>query len=332
MLVWPAFILCTAAIVYAGTKLSLYGDIIAEKTGLGRSWVGVVLMAAVTSLPELVIGVSSVTYAGVPDIAVGDVLGSCVFNMLILAVLDSVYTPMPISTKAQQGHVLTAGLGILLLSMVVLGIFLPDHGFAVGWIGIYTPIFILVYFFAMRIIYQHEKRQLARFVKEVAAEARYAEITTANAVRRYVFNAVIVIIAAMFLPKIGEEIALTTGLGQSFVGTIFIALSTSLPEVVVSVAAVRMGAVDLAIGNLLGSNIFNILILGIDDIFFVKGPILSFSQENHTISALCAIMMTAIAIVGLTYRAEKKRLIMAWDSMMIVLLYLINLMLLYQFR
>lgn len=332
MLLWPAFILCTAAIVYAGSKLSRYGDVIAEKTGLGRTWIGVVLMSAVTSLPELVTGIGSVTYADVPDIAVGDVLGSCVFNMLILAILDAVYKPMPISTKAQQGHVLSAGFGILLLSAVTLSLFLQQRVIVLGWLGIYSLFFVVVYFFAMKIVYQHERREIARFVKETAAEFQYADISTRSAVLNYIFNAAIVVIAAMFLPKIGEGIATATGLGQSFVGTIFIAISTSLPEVVVSVAAVRMGAVDLAIGNLFGSNIFNIFILGIDDLFFVKGPILSYSNQNHAVPALCAMMMTAIAIIGLTYRAEKKRLIIAWDSLMIVLLYLLNLVLLYQLR
>src|SRR3989337_268144 len=105
-------------------------DIIAEKTGLGRTWIGVVLMASVTSLPELATGISSVTYAGVPDIAVGDVLGSCVFNMLILAILDAVYGPMPISAKAHQGHILSAGFGILLLSVVALSIFFSSRAFS----------------------------------------------------------------------------------------------------------------------------------------------------------------------------------------------------------
>ena len=76
MELWIGFIICTAVIVYSGTKLSKYGDIIAEKTGLGRAWVGLVLMASVTSLPELITGISSVSFANVPDIAVGDVLGS----------------------------------------------------------------------------------------------------------------------------------------------------------------------------------------------------------------------------------------------------------------
>src|SRR3990170_7758783 len=127
MLLWLGFIVCTSIILYSGTKLSRYGDIIAEKTGLGRVWIGVVLMASVTSLPELVTGITSVTYAGVPDIAAGDVLGSCVFNMLILAILDAVHRPMPISAKAHQGNVLSAGFGILLLSVVALSIFFTNH-------------------------------------------------------------------------------------------------------------------------------------------------------------------------------------------------------------
>jgi len=332
MLLWSAFILCTAAIVFAGTRLSRYGDIIAEKTGMGGTWIGVVLMASVTSLPELVTGISSVTYADAPDIAVGEVLGSCVFNMLILAFLDSAYRPMPISSKAQQGHTLSAGFGILLLSLVVLGLILPRQAFYLGWIGIYSPLLIAIYFFAMRLIYRSEKKQLAQFIKESAIELQYKDISTVSAVRNYAANAVIIIIAAMFLPKIGTEIAAATGLGQSFVGAIFVAIATSLPEVVVSLAALRMGAIDLAIGNLFGSNIFNIFILGISDIFFVKGALLSWSSWNNAIPAIVAIMMTAVAIIGLTYRAEKKRLFIAWDSVAMVLLYLINLGLLYGLR
>jgi cation:H+ antiporter len=331
MILWIAFVLCTLAIVYAGVKLSRYGDIIAEKTGLGRTWIGVVLMASVTSLPELVTGASSVTYAGVPNIAVGDVLGSCVFNMLIFAFLDAVYRPTPISAKAHSGHILSAGFGILLLGTVSLSIFFARHTPRLGWIGVYSLIFIVVYFFAMRMVYSYEKKQVALSINE-SMDLQYGDIPTKRAVFNYAINAVIVIIAAMFLPKIGEGIAESTGLGQSFVGNIFIAISTSLPEVVVSLAAVKMGAVDLAIGNLFGSNIFNILILAIDDVLFVKGPLLSFVNQNHAISAISAIMMTAIAIIGLTYRAEKKRMLLAWDSAGIVMVYAINLTLLYSLR
>ncbi|NCO68366.1 MAG: sodium:proton exchanger [Nitrospirae bacterium CG_4_10_14_0_8_um_filter_41_23] len=332
MLLWIGFIICTLIIVYSGTKLSKYGDIIAEKTGLGRAWIGLVLMASVTSLPELVTGISSVTYAGVPDIAVGDVLGSCVFNMLIIAILDAIYRIMPISAKAHQGHILSAGFGIILLSIVGISLFLGKSISPLGWIGPYSLLFMIIYFIAIKLVFSYEKRQIAAYMKEMAVELKYKDILTKTAIVNYSINALVVIIAATFLPKIGEGIAETTGLGQTFVGNIFIAISTSLPEVVVSISAVKIDAIDLAIGNLFGSNIFNIFILAIDDIFFTKGPLLSFVNPNHIISALSAIAMTTVAIIGLTYRSEKRLLFLAWDSIGIVLVYVINLMLLYMLR
>ncbi len=332
ILLWLAFVICTAVIVYSGVRLSRYGDIIAEKTGLGRTWIGVVLMASVTSLPELVTGLSSVTFAGVPDIAAGDVLGSCVFNMLILTILDAFYRQSPISTKAHHGNVLSGGIGILMISVVAVSLLAGEKIFPFGWIGAYSLLIVLIYLVAMRLVFFYEKRNIAAYMKEVAVEARYKDISKKTAFVNYGINALIIIIAAVFLPKIGEGIAEKTGLGQTFVGNILIAISTSLPEVVVSISAVRMDAVDLAIGNLFGSNIFNIFILAIDDFFFLKGPILSHVSPLHAVSALSAVAMTAIAIIGLTYRVEKKRLFLAWDSIGILLVYVSNVMLLYELR
>jgi cation:H+ antiporter len=103
---WLQFLVCAALIGIAGYWLARYGDVIAEKTGLGGTWIGVILVASVTSLPELATGVSSVTVVEAPDIAVGDVLGSCVFNLMLVAVLDFLYREKPLYRKASQGHIL----------------------------------------------------------------------------------------------------------------------------------------------------------------------------------------------------------------------------------
>ncbi|MEJ2696107.1 MAG: hypothetical protein P8013_05625 [Candidatus Sulfobium sp.] len=332
ILLWISFLVCTGAIVYSGTKLARYGDIIAEKTGMGRTWIGLVLMASVTSLPELITGISSVTFAGAPDIAAGDVIGSCVFNMLILSVLDAFCRQCPISSRAHHGHVLSGSIGILLLSIVAVGLFAARDLFPFGWIGPYSLLFGIIYFIAMRLIFAYEKREIAAYMKEVAVELKYTDYDTKAVYIRYGVNAMVVITAAVFLPGIGKGIAEATGLGQTFVGNVFIALSTSLPEVVVSVSAVRMEAIDMAIGNLFGSNIFNIFILALDDVFFIKGPLLAFVSPSNIISALSAIAMTTIAIIGLTYRTEKKPLFLAWDSIAIICVYVSNLMLLYMMR
>lgn len=321
MLPWLEFSVCTAIILVSGTYLSKYGDVIAEKTKLGRTWVGVALMASVTSLPELVTGISSVGIFELPDIAAGDVLGSCMFNILILALLDCIGGSAPVSAKAHQGQVLTAAFGILMLGLVNLSILAGKAMPSVGWVGPYSFVFAAVYLLAMRAIFFYEKKRIAEMVEAVAEGIRYERISKERAFRLYGLNALLIIGAATYLPHVGEALSETTGLGQTFVGNIFIALSTSLPEVVVSVAALRMGAVDMAFGNIFGSNLFNIAILAIDDMLYTKGPILSYVSRNHLVSSNAAIAMTAVAAVALTYRVSRKPLFVAWEAVGIAAVY-----------
>jgi len=332
MVLWLQFVACTGIILVSGTYLSKYGDVIAEKTGLGRTWVGVVLMASVTSLPELVTGISSVAIFDVPDIALGDVLGSCMFNILILALLDFMGDSAPISTKAHQGQVLTAAFGILMLGLVNVSIFTAAQVPSVGWIGVYSIVFAAVYLLAMRAVFFYEKKRIAELVDVVAEAIRYEKISKTKAYRMYGLNSLLTIGAATYLPDIGNRIAETTGLGQTFVGNIFIALSTSLPEVVVSIAALKIGAVDMAFGNIFGSNLFNIVILAIDDILYTKGPLLAYISANHLVSSSAAIAMTAVAAIALTYRASKKWFFFAWDSLAILAVYVFALSVLYMMR
>jgi len=202
-----------------------------------------------------------------------------------------------------------------------------------GWIGVYSVAFIAVYMVAMRMVLLYEKNRISRFIEEMAEELRYQHISKARALAMYVLNAVVLVGAATYLPHLGEQIAELTGLGQTFVGNILIALSTSLPEVAVSVAAVRIGAIDMAVGNLFGSNLFNIAVLALDDILYVKGPLLLWISSSHIIAAISAICMTAIAIIGLTYRTTtKKPLFFSWDSLGILGIYGVATFLLYTAR
>lgn len=326
---WAGFLLCSALIIYSGIRLSRYGDIIAEKSGLGRTWVGVVLVATVTSLPELVSSISGVAMNDAPDIAVGNLVGACSVNLLIFGLLDAVHRSGPLSARARQGHILSAGVGIVMMCGVVSGIQLRDSVVPLGWIGPYSLVFLLGYLIAMRVIYFYEQKNLRNYMEEVAERSPFAGIPLKQALARFGINAAVVVGAAFFLPGIGVGLAEQTGLGQTFVGTLFIAVATTLPEIVVSVSAVRMGAVDLAIGNLFGSNLFNIAILGIADLFFPKGPLLSMVSSSHSVMGHAAIAMSGLAIVGLTYRAERKKLFLAWDAICIVLVYCVSVMLLY---
>jgi cation:H+ antiporter len=325
-LMWTllGFIACAAAIWFSGTHLARLGDRLAELTGMGRAWLGLVLMATVTSLPELFVGIGSAGILGNADLAVGDVLGSCVFNLLILSMLDALYRGPGLLSAVTPKQVLSAALGIVLLALVGFGLFLPDQYVVMGWVGALSIVFVGVYLIAMRMVYRH-----------LGQEPRpdHAERPDRTGLRRvvlwYAVHAAVVITAALFLPGLAETITEETGLKASFVGTLLLATSTSLPEVAVSLAALRIGAVDMAVSNLLGSNLFNIVILAIDDLVYTGGFLLKDASEAHLISVLSTIFMSAIVIVGLTFRTAPKRFLLAWDTFLILVVYVVNLILLY---
>jgi cation:H+ antiporter len=316
-------------IVLAGVRLARYGDIIGEKTGLGRSWIGVVLLAATTSLPELFSGFGATALAALPDIAVGDVLGSCMFNLLILSFMDALQRE-PISARAHQGHALSMGFGLLLLGIAGVGLVADRSVPPLGWIGVTSPALVALYLVAMRVIFAHEQHRRVRESQAVAEALQYGEFPLRSALLHYTIAAVAVVAAALWLPQLGAELARQTGLGEAFVGSLFIAVTTSLPEVVVSLAAVRIGALDMGIGNVLGSNLFNLLILGLDDVFYRQGPLLAEAGTSHGVSIVAIVMMNALFLIGLTYKAMTKRFVVTWDSGAIAAVYVLAVALAYR--
>lgn len=333
LLLWLEFIVVSSIIAFSGIRLSKYGDVIAEKAGLGRAWIGLILMASVTSLPELITGISSVAIVGAPNIALGDVMGSCVFNLSIIALMDIFHGPDPIFQKVEHGHILSAGFGVVLIGLASISILANQNFPAFFHIGLYTPLIILVYAIGIRSIYYFEKRRIADFVGDLTEATQYDNITAKEAGIKYAINALVIVAAATWLPFIGDRLAEETGLGRSFIGTVFIAMTTSLPELVVSISALRIGATDMAIANLFGSNMFDISILAIDDIFYTKGPILADVSANHAVTGFMAVLMTGITIVSLTYRLEKKAFLrLGWDAVAILLAYFVNIYLLYSLR
>jgi cation:H+ antiporter len=307
------FLAAAAVIVLAGTRLARYGDVLGEKTGLGRSWIGVVLLAATTSLPELVAGFGATALAPLPDLAVGNVLGACMFNLLILSAMDAL-NPEPIGARAHQGHALSIGFALLLVSLAGLGLVAGARLPAVAEVGLFSFLLVGTYLVAMRVIFTHERHRRARETKEVAEELHYGGISVRAASLHYAGAAAVVTGAALWLPRLGAELAQQTGLGDAFVGSVFMAITTSLPEIVVSLAAVRLGAIDLGIGNVLGSIMFNLLILGLDDVFYRPGPLLSAADPSHVVTVLAVVAMSALFLVGLTQRVMTKRFVVTWDT------------------
>jgi cation:H+ antiporter len=334
MIVWGEFILCAGLIFISGSLLARYGDLLAARTGMSRTWIGLILLATVTSLPELATGLSSVTVAAAPDIAVGDVLGSCIFNLMLIGLIDLFYPAGPILSKVEEGHSLAAGFGVLLIGIAAWGLVWGAHGpvLLAHAIGLSTWLILPLYGVAMRMVFQFERKRMSQFVRAEARAFDAGELTTRQIYLRVALHAGGIIGAGVWLPFVGGRIAETTGWGMTFIGNVLIAASTSLPEIVISFAALRLAAPDLAIANLFGSNLFNIAVLGVDDLAYRRGPLLSHVSIYHLFSAITALMMTGICIAGLIYRADRKAWgVLGWDGIALLALYLLNAYLLFVF-
>lgn len=326
---WVQFGICVALIWTAGVRLLRYGDIIAERTGASRTWIGVILLASVTSLPELVTGISSVTLADAPDIAAGDVLGSCVFNLAALIVLDFFARGESVYSRAARGHVLSAGYGVVLLGLAALVMFLASHGVspAIGHVGVGSLVLGAVYVLALRSVFHYEREAVQEMTKEVRFPG--PAVTLRRAVARYAMWALLVVAAALWLPFAAEAIAAGMSWRASFVGNIVVSAATSAPEVVVTVAAARSGALNMAIGNLLGSNLFNIAILAVDDLLYAPGPLFSAIDPMQAATAVIGAVMTGAAVAGLL-QPPRKRVFgtVGVTSVALLALYLLNVFLL----
>lgn len=274
-------------------------------------------------MPELATGVSSVAFANVPDVAAGDVFGSCAYNLLILVYLDYLDRDTPFFKHAGSGHIFSAGFGIVMLGFVSWHLVLSQFGLQWSFwsIGIYSPMILLIYVLAMRVIFVYEKAQVAQFTGK--EPDKYPEQSSKALVIRYGIAAAFVVAAGVWLPYIPADIAGQMGWSHSFVGTMFAALVTSLPEMAVTYTAVRIGALDMAIGDLLGSNLFNILVLSIDDVFYRSGDLISSISWIHLISAISAMVMTGIAAIGLCFRSGRRLLNrFGWPSVFLLIVYI----------
>lgn len=322
IILWLKFIFCAIVIIYSGIQAAKYGDMIAEKTGLSGSWIGVLLLASMTSLPELITGASSVLLVSVPNLAVGTIVGSAVFNLTIIALMDLFSKNGPVLRITKQNHILTAGFGIILL--VVAGIPLLLHQQAIslkiGWFSIASPLLLMIYFVGMHSIFKTET-QNTTIMHELSL--KYENIPKAVVYRNFSLHAIVIICVSIWLPFIGDEIALLTGWGNTFFGTIFIAFATSMPEIVICLSALRIGATDMALAGILGSNLFNLAILAIDDLLYRQGSLFADVSPTHLLPIFSSILMSTVVLCTLIYKPRLRSLLrLNWLNILFFSLFL----------
>lgn len=326
LLVWGKFIALLILIYIFGTRAAKSADVIAEKKGLSKAFMGVVFISMVTSFPELFTGISAVTIVDSPDLALGELLGSCLFNLLIIAVIDIVYRKNNVFQLEGKINILPIAFSFILINILTLGIALSVSGkfsAAILNVGVFSILIFVLYIFFLRIIYKERKGEGFDHLK---AE----KVNLKKEIFIFVISSIIIIGVGIYLPVVGEELAKVMGWNDSFVGIIFLAFVTSFPELVVSFSTARMGAFDMLLGNITGSNMFNIAIIFVIDIFYFKNSLLNALRPVNVTVGIIALLMNFVLFFGLVRRSKHRLLdIMSINSFILILLYILNLIVIY---
>ena len=334
LLLWLGlFVLMSAVIIAAGVLLAKSGDRIADVTGLGGLLIGMVLVAAATSLPEIAVAISAIVVEDSPSLAIGNLLGSNMANMALLAVVDLAYRGQ-VWHRVGAGHARTAAVAIALTAVATLAIMRPFE-LAIGWVGI-ESIIIFIGFISL-IAWTHRSSTPAVATGQVShgqksganADAPVAPSKAAmlHTIRwdlaKFGVAAIIILVSAPVLVMAADGIATEAELSESFVGASFLAFSTSLPELATAIAAVRIGAFDLAVGSLLGSNAFNMAIIFFVDLVYTDGPILAAVNEVEAFVGVSAILLMSLVLAGIIHGAKTRSSRLEPGSGMTIVAYIV---------
>lgn len=319
---WLMFVVSAAAVAGAGIRLAKDGDIIAEGTGLGGMWVGAILVAGATSLPELITDINAVLQRN-PSLAVGDLFGSSMANMLILAIADFSTRQPRLLTRVAINQVLVGTLGIFLTVVAALGV-VAGRGLGPVPFGWSTAVIGFAYLAGMRLLHRNRGEPPFRTPTEVA-EVKPRRRELRRAVLGFSAAALLILVAAPYLASSSAALADELGMSQGFAGMLFLAITTSLPEAAVSYAAVRAGAYNLAVGNLLGSNCFNMAALVPLDLVHGPGSILVGVDSGLVVGALFGIVLISLAMLDVMNKSERRIWVVEPGPFFMILAYLAGL-------
>jgi cation:H+ antiporter len=320
------FLVTAAAVIVAGARLARDGDTIADRTGLGAGWVGAILVAGATSLPEIATDVAAVRQ-GESNLATGDLFGSSMANMLILGGADLLTRNTQLMHAVPVSQAMVGVLAMALTGVAAAGVLAGQEYtvFGIGW----APLTIgLGYVLGVRLIHTNRERNEAQ-PERAPSTADKSSGGLRRPVIGFVVAAAVILVAAPYLARSGAELAGKWGIASGFFGVVFLAAATSLPEVAVVGAAVKAGAYTLAVGNVFGSNCFNMMVLLVLDIVDGADSLLAGTEPGVVVGAVFAIMLTGQAVLDLLNRSEHRIWYIEPGPVLIVLTYAAGLLLTY---
>ncbi len=262
-LVYIGYAVTVIVVVALSFKLGKYVDIIDAKSKISGAFIGGVMLAAVTSLPELFTSLSSVWIVRESSLVIGNILGSDLINLAFFGVILLVFTRGMRKAKFSRYYITSLLVGLLLYGFVAVGMFLDDY-MRLGWYSVTSPIILAAY---IMLVYKMPKTA----EEEVGADEG---MPLKTAVIRFSICAVVLIGVSILMTYLTDIVADKLDLGKTFAGALFLGVATSLPELISSVTLCYRGNFNAAAGNIIGSNMFNLAILTVADM-------LSFGSASH---------------------------------------------------
>lgn len=286
------FLASAALVVRSGLAMAGAGDVIAERTGLGRLWVGTVLLAVATSLPELVTNIAAVRLDA-PELAGGNIFGANMMNIAVIAGLASLFGAASIQAVRRDQIVLI--LTALLLTGIAVVTTALKPPWALGWVSLGSLFILAGYPLGMALVYRVRVQEVA--AADPAGPLRRAWWTFALAVAG-------VLIGAPALAFSADQLAHLMGISGSFMGVLAVAAVTTMPEAAVTFGALRRRSQALAVGNVYGSCAFNVFILGIVDPLYTPKPLFHAFDASHIAAGLGALLLMGLGLGFLHLRAQ----------------------------
>lgn len=337
------FVACAVVVWLAGWRIAVYADRFASATGIGHATVGMVVLAGLTSLPEVAVTLSAAV-ADTPQLAVNNLLGSIAMQITLLALADALIGRQALTVVAGNSVVLLqAIMNVLLLVLVALALVVGDRPFlgAGAWTwGLGAAYAIAIWTVANSAdrqlwVAQRTERQREREAQgkdDAQAPPPSGDEPVKPLVAKLAIGGALILAAGLLLSRTGEAIAEQTGLGNSFVGAVFVAVATSLPETSSVVSSMRRRRYEMALADIFGTNLFNILLILLVDLLYRGGPALGEVGKFSLVASLLGALLTGIFLVGLIERRDRTVLRMGVDSLAVLVCYFAGLAVLYQLR
>lgn len=325
-----AVYLCAATIVWAaGGRIAGYADQISRRTGIGGAVVGMILLGAVTSLPEIAASATA-SVGGDAGLAVSNLLGGVAFQIVVLAIADAFLGKDALTSTVPNPSTILQGVAcILLLSLAVSGTVVGDAN-AFG-IGIWPVGIFLVYFGSMHLVRGQERdagwmpdRETSRDHPKGSHDGRASSQEKgigSKLATKTVVAAALILIAGYALTRSAEAIAGHTALSTNLAGLTLLAAATSLPELSTAIKAVRLHRYDMAIGDILGGNMFDITLILLVDVLYRGAPVLTEVGQFAGFAGLFGIALTSIYVIGMLERRDRTISRMGYDSLLVLLVY-----------